>query len=149
MGAIRKGAVVLLFLVLFGMGATPATGTIAGPTYDVVLSDNGPTFYDNTVVGEWPYYYPFEMKGRVESYSTSWYSGSGTSHIAVIVLGTYDLDYASAKLTNTAGYSMYRTYSSATFTANFYYPFLDDADGGPSSTLTMRWHYKFIGGGGY
>ncbi|NJE42273.1 hypothetical protein E3E32_03425 [Thermococcus sp. GR6] len=118
-----------------------------GSTYDVVLSDSGPTFYDTERVGLWPSYYTFRMQGEVNSYSTSWYEGSGYSTIAIIVIGVYALDYASVKLTNTAGFSLYRVYSQASFTGSFYYPFLDDADGGPRSTLTMQWHYKLIGGG--
>ncbi|ASJ12285.1 hypothetical protein [Thermococcus thioreducens] len=147
MGSRSKKAALLLFLVFSSITAGQVAADFWGGTYDVVLSDTGASFYDTDIVGLWPNYYAFVMRGEVESYSTSWYEGEGHSSIAVIVLGVYFLDYSSVKLTNTQGFSLSRTYTQASFTGSFYYPFLDDYDGGPRSTMTMRWHYKLVGAG--
>ncbi|ASJ04436.1 hypothetical protein A3L01_03310 [Thermococcus barossii] len=139
--SVRK-LVIVLFLVLCSVLATPAA---ASDTYDVVLSDTGPTFYATKGVGVWPFIHTFKMQGEVISYSTSWYYGSGYSQISFPFLGLYSLDYAYVRLTNSAGFYRSWTYHQASFTCNFYYPYLSDADGGPSSRLTMKWHYEFVG----
>jgi len=137
---------ILLFLIVSSMTAAPVSA-IWGVTHDVVLSDTGPRFYDTETVGIWPYYYTFTMRGEVESYSTSWYSGSGHTKVVFLVIGVYYLEYASVRFSNTQGFTISRTYSQASFTGSFFYPFLDDGDGGPRSKLKMIWHYKLVGGG--
>ena len=138
--SVRKLAIVL-FLVFCSVLATPAM-VYGADTYDVVLSDSGPTFYATKRVG---LTYTFKMQGKVISYSTSWYSGSGYSQISFPFVGLYSLDYAYVRLSNSAGFYRSWTYHQGSFTCNFYYPYLSDADGGPSSKLTMKWHYEFVG----
>ncbi len=111
------------------------------PTYDVVLSDNGPDFYATTTVGIWPFHYEFKMQGTLGTYTTSWYQGSGWSSIFIPFLGTFSLDVATAHLTNTEGFDMFKTYSAPGFTESFFYPYPRDNEGGPSSKLVIGWHY--------
>ncbi len=143
-----KVVVVLLFVML---NAAMAGRTAAqwGLHYSVVLSDDGPEFYDTAAVGDWPFYYYFKLWGEVDSYSTSWYEGKGTSTIAVLAIGIYYLDDARVTVSNTAGFRLHRTYSQASFTGTFFYPFLDDLDGGPRSKLTIGWYYTRGTGGTY
>jgi hypothetical protein len=111
------------------------------PTYDVMLSDDGSDFYATTTVGIWPLHYHFKMDGTLMTFSTSWYEASGYSSIVIPFLGTFNLDVATAHLTNSAGFNLFREYSQPGFTESFYYPYPRDNEGGPSSHLTIGWHY--------
>ncbi|WP_456395723.1 hypothetical protein [Thermococcus sp.] len=116
---------------------TTTVGAYA-PTYDVVLSDNGPDFYATTI-GIWPFHYELKIQGALGTYTT--YEGSGWSSIFIPFLGTFSLDVATAHLTNTAGFNMFKTYSTAGFTESFFYPYPRDDEGGPSSKLVIGWYY--------
>ena len=148
---VRRGTKIVIVLLFVVLNATMAgkAGAQWGLHYSVVLSDSGPEFYDTAAVGEWPFYYYFKLWGEVDSYSTSWYEGDGTSTIVVLVVGVYYLDEASVTVTNTEGYRLHRTYTQDHFTGTFFYPFLDDLDGGPRSTMRMEWDYTRGTGGTY
>ncbi len=145
----RVGKLVfVLFLVVFSVSAAPLAAGY-GATVDVTLSDTGPGFYDREVINMILYSYEFEMHGRVFSYSTSWYSGSGPSQMYLSIYGLYSFRYVKVYFSNSQGYSFTKTYYQSSFTGSFYYPFPSDDEGGPTSRLKMTWHYVHIGDMGY
>ena len=138
----------VLILAVVGVLAAPVAADYGG-TYDVTLSDTGPTFYDHATAGFSYWSYDFEMHGSLSSYSTASYSGSGWDYMEFLIYGLYSLDYASVRLSNSQGFSYSATYHQGSFTGSTYYPFLSDDQGGPTSTLWMKWHYVFVAGPTY
>ncbi|WP_324736223.1 hypothetical protein VFC49_03735 [Thermococcus sp. SY098] len=108
-------------------------------TYDVVLWDDGPSFYDTRTVGSWPAKCTFVIRGELVTYSTSWYQGEGCTELFIPFLGYFIFSQAIGTVENSDGFRDVSYFSKVSFVKSFYYPYPRD---GPSSTLTVGWHYK-------
>ncbi|GAB6101326.1 hypothetical protein JCM16138_05490 [Thermococcus atlanticus] len=109
------------------------------PTYDVVLWDNGPSFYDTRTVGFWPAKCTYTIDGELLTYQTSYYEGEGCIELFIPFLGYFIFTQAIGIIENSDGFKDTTYFDRVSFTKYFYYPAPRD---GPSSTLTVGWHYR-------
>ncbi|WP_461866146.1 hypothetical protein [Thermococcus sp.] len=73
------------------------------PTYDVVLWDNGPSFYDTRTVGFWPAKCTYTIDGELLAYQTSYYEGEGCTELFIPFLGYFIFTQAIGIIENSDG----------------------------------------------